>query len=131
MLLCNCRSFSTQSRPSGGVDADAFSRLYEMHPQGRKFTFEDDDQVYTSQSGCCSFHPRRANKVQKIERMELCFCQKNKWEDDWVQYWFYAKIAFPMSNPSSEVSYPLARKLQPFNHVTKAEFKRMVPGYKD
>ena len=87
--------------------------------------------MYTAQSGCCSFHPRRTNKTQGIERMELSYYQKNKWEDDWVQYWFYAKIAFPMSNPSSEVSYPLARKLQPFNHVTKAEFKRMVPGYKD
>ena len=87
--------------------------------------------MYTAQSGCCSFHPRRANKVQKIERIELSFCQKNKWEDDWVQYWFYAKIAFPASDPSGEISYPLAAKVQPFKHVTKAEFKRMVPGYKD
>ena len=55
------------------MDADAFCRLYEMHPYGRKVTFEDNDQVYTAQSGCCSFHPRRANKVQKIERIELSF----------------------------------------------------------
>jgi len=41
----------------GPVSADAFCRLYEMHPQGRKVSFEDDDQLYTAQSGCCSFHP--------------------------------------------------------------------------
>lgn len=115
----------------GPVSADAFCRLYEMHPQGRKVSFEDDDLLYTAQSGCCSFHPRRSNKVQKIERIELSFCQKNKWEDEWVQYWFYAKIAFSASDPSCGVSYPLAMKVRLFIYVTKADFRRTVPGYKD
>ena len=27
-----------------------------------------------------------------MERIELSTSQKNKWEDDWVKYWFYAQI---------------------------------------
>lgn len=48
-----------------------------------------------AQSGCCTFVPRRSNKTRKLDQVEISFAQKNKWEDDWVQYWFYAKIAFP------------------------------------
>ena len=110
---------------------DAICRLYKIHPQGQKVTFEDDDQLYTAQSGYCSFHPRRANKTQKIEHIKLSYCQKNKWEDDWAQYWFYAKISFPASGPSAAVSYPLSAKVLPFNHVSKANFKRTAAGYKD
>jgi len=94
-------------------------------------TFEDDGQLYTAQSGYCSFHPRRANKTQKIEHIKLSYCQKNKWEDDWAQYWFYAKISFPASGPSVAVSYPLSAKVVRFNHVSKANFKRTAAGYKD
>ena len=32
----------------GAVSVDAFCRLYELHPQGRRVSFEDDDQVYTA-----------------------------------------------------------------------------------
>ena len=70
----------------GPVSVDAFCRLYEMHPQTRKVSFEEDPQVFSAQSGCCSFHPRRTNKTHGIDRMELSYCQKNKWEDDWEQY---------------------------------------------
>ena len=69
----------------GPVNVDTFCRLYEMHPQTRKVSFDEDPQVFSAQSGCCSFHPRRTNKTQGIERMELSYCQKNKWEDDWEQ----------------------------------------------
>jgi len=61
----------------GAVNADAFCRLYEMHLQTQKVSFDDDDdddQVYFVQSGCWSFHPRRANKTQKIEWIELSYC---------------------------------------------------------
>ena len=102
-----------------------------MHLQGQKVSFEDDDKVYSAQSGCCSFHPRWVNKVQKIERIELSFCQKNKWEDDWEQYWFYTKIGFPSVEPSEGVSYPLAAKIEEFKHITKADFRRTVAGYKE
>jgi len=83
----------------GPISVDAFCRLYEMHPQTRKVSFDEDPQVYSAQSGC-SFHPRRTNKTHGIDRMELSYCQKNKWEDDWEQYWFYAKIGFPSVDSS-------------------------------
>jgi len=63
--------------------------------------------------------------------MELSYCQKNQWEDDWEQYWFYAKISFPSAESSGEVSYPLAAKIEEFKHVTKADFRRTAPGYKE
>ena len=115
----------------GPVSMDAFCRLYEMHPQTRKVSFEEDPQVFSAQSGCCSFHPRRTNRTQGIERIELSFCQKNKWEDDWEQYWFYAKIGFPGADPSERVSYPLAAKVAEFRHITKADFRRTAAGYKE
>jgi len=113
------------------VSMDAFCRLYEMHPQGRRISFDEDPQVYSAQSAYCSFHPRTTNKTQGIEKMELSYCQKNKWEDDWEQYWFYAKIGFPREDSSGEVSYPLASRIEEFKHVTKADFRRTAPGYKE
>ena len=102
-----------------------------MHPQGRRVSFDEDPQVYSAQSACCSFHPRRTNKTQGIEKMELSFCQKNKWEDDWEQYWFYAKIGFSGDDSLGEVSYPLASRIEEFKHITKVDFRRTAPGYKE
>ena len=102
-----------------------------MHPQTWKVSFDEDPQVFPAQSGCCSFHPRRTNKTQGIERMELSYYQKNKWEDDWEQYLFYAKIGFPSVESSAEVSYPLAAKIEQFKHITKADFRRTAAGYKE
>ena len=110
---------------------DPFYRLYEMHPQTRKVSFDEDPQVYSAQSGCCSFHPRRTNKTQGIDRIELSYCQKNKWEDDWEQYWFYAKIGFPTVDSSEGVSYPLAAKVAEFKHTTNVDFRRTAASYKE
>ena len=79
----------------GLVSVDTFCRIYELHPQGRKVRFEDEDDAYSAQSGCCTFVPRRSNKSLKIDRLQLLYCQKNRWDDDWAQFWFYAKVAFP------------------------------------
>jgi len=65
---------------------DTFCRFYELHPQGRKVRFEDEDDAFSAQSGCCTFVPRRPNRSQKIERLELSYCQKNRWDDDWAQF---------------------------------------------
>jgi len=66
----------------GPVSIDAFCRLYELHPQGCKVRFADEDEVFSAQSGCCTFVARRPNKSQKIDRVELSYCQKNRWDDD-------------------------------------------------
>ena len=54
----------------------------------------------------------------KIERAEICYCQKNRWDDDWAQYWFYAKIVFLDESISVKVSYPLTSKVLFLEHVT-------------
>ena len=70
----------------GPISIDVFCRLYELHPQGRKVQFEDEDEAFSAQSGCCTFVPRRPNKTLKIERVELSYYQKNRWDDDWAQF---------------------------------------------
>ena len=63
----------------GPISVDGFCRLY---PQGRKVRIEDEDDVFSAQSRCCTFVPRRSNKTLKIDRVELSYCQKNRWDDD-------------------------------------------------
>ena len=74
---------------------------------------------------------RRPNKSLKIDRLELSYCQKNRWDDDWAQFWFYAKVAFPGSDDPANVSYPLASKVNLVEHISQAEFRRSAVGYKD
>jgi hypothetical protein len=96
------------------VSLDTFCRFYELHPQGWKISFEGEEEIYTAQSGCCTFVPRRNKKVLKLDRIEISYNQKNKWYNKWVQYWFYAKIAFPSTSDSQESVFPLASKVMPF-----------------
>ena len=115
----------------GPISVDGFCRLYELHPQGWKVHFADEDEVFSTQSGCCTFVPRRTNKSQRIEWVELSYCQKNQWDDDWTKFWFYAKIGFPSADDSAAVSYPLASKVLPVEHISQADFRRSGAGYKD
>jgi hypothetical protein len=39
------------------VSPDTFCRFYELHPQGRKISFEGEEEVFHAQSGCCTFVP--------------------------------------------------------------------------
>lgn len=96
------------------VSADTSCRFYELHPQSRKISFEGEDEVFNAQSGCCTFIPRRGNKALKLDRVELSYCQKNKWEDDWGQYWFYAKLAFSGSECRG-IPFHSWRRLSHFN----------------
>jgi hypothetical protein len=41
--------------------------------------------------------------------MEISYSQKNKWDDDWAQYWFYAKIAFPSVSDCQEREFIMLR----------------------
>lgn len=75
--------------------------------------------------------PQRENKALKLDRVELSFCQRNKWDDDWAQYWFYAKIAFPSSSSSRGSNFSLAVKAAKFDHVNQAIFKKSAPGFKE
>jgi len=79
-----------------------------MNPQGQKVTFEDDEQVYTAQSGCCSFHPRRANKVQKI----VCEASWRCWE------WSYHVKTLASERPRWRYGYQVvSRQVTLFGEV--------------
>ena len=47
----------------------------------------------------------------------LSTAYKNKWEGNWLGYWFYAKIGFPDPEGSSEEKYLLASDIEMFDHV--------------
>ena len=43
-----------------------------------------------------------------LEKVMLSTAQKNKWEGNWLGYWFYAKIGFPDPEGSNEEKFLLA-----------------------
>jgi hypothetical protein len=51
------------------VSPNTFCRFYELHPQGWKIFFEGEDEIYSVQSGCCTFVLGRNNKVLKLDRV--------------------------------------------------------------
>ena len=66
-----------------------------------------------------------------VTKVEISFFQKNRWDDDWEQYWFYAKIGFAGKQDSSKVFYPLASKVQPLDLTNQAEFRRSAQNYRE
>ena len=74
---------------------------------------------------------RRSNKTLNIEKMVISHCQKNRWDDDYAQHWFYAKIGFSDGKTPLKVIYPVASKIAALEHVNQAEFWRSSPGFKD
>jgi hypothetical protein len=98
----------------GEVSADGFSRLFELHCQDRKILEEGETEPSEAQNACCTFIPRKNNKKAKLERVELSTAHKNKWEDGWVKYWFYAKVEFSKPESPSEVFYLLAADVEIF-----------------
>lgn len=113
------------------LSTDVFCHLYELHSQTWKvFTEGGDDESYEAQSGCCTFVPRKNNKKIGLKRLELSHSQKNKWEDDLAQYWFYAKICFPNPKKPGEVFYLMAVKVLPFEHTHQPGFNKRLPEFK-
>lgn len=68
------------------VNVDAFVRYHELYHQRRLVKLEGDSEKFDGQYGCCSFVARRENSKKKIQRVELSFAQKNKWDDQWLYY---------------------------------------------
>lgn len=98
---------------------DSFIRYYELHPQPQ--TMMIDGTTKEAQFGYCSFVPRRRNAKLGIEKVDFCFGQKNKWDGDWLSYWFYAKIAHTSSR-SLAPKFPFACKVEAANFKTTVEF---------
>ena len=82
------------------------------------------------QNGCCTFVPRKPNKRTGLLKVMLSTAYKNKWEGNWLGYWFYAKIGFPDPEGSSEEKYLLASDIEMFDHVYQPAFSKRGPGFK-
>lgn len=80
---------------SGRADVDGFVRFFELHIQKQKVQYEGNSTVYENHFGCATFATRRKNSKKQIERVELSQAHKNKWDDDWLSYWFYVKVDMP------------------------------------
>jgi len=96
---------------------DALCRLFQLHCQPRKVYVNDDIELSEVQNGCCTFIPRKPNKKTGLERVMLSTAQKDKWEGNWLGYWFYVKIGFPDPEGFGEEKYLLASDIEVFEHT--------------
>jgi len=52
-----------------------------------------------------------AKRQQSDPRLEISYCQKNKWDKEWMQYWFYVRTSSTTSigfDGRKVTCYPLA-----------------------
>ena len=107
-------------------DVDTFCTYYELQKQPkRKKEVRDGKEVeVTYQYGSCTFMSKRN---QGVDRLEISFCQKGKWDRGWLEQWFYVKTYGVRSTTEDgeEVSeYPLTSRMEemaPHMHVDPPE----------
>lgn len=80
-----------------------------------------DGSSKEAQFGYCSFVPRRKNTKLGIKKIDLCFSQKNKWDGDWLTYWFYAKIVHT-SSKNSVPKFSIGCKIEAASFKTATDF---------
>lgn len=112
------------------VDVDAFIHYHELHHQQRLVKFEGSSEKFDAQLGCCSFVTRRENKKKKIQRVELSFSQKNKWEEDRLRYWFYVMVGCPDPLSPDTTIYPFACKVEDLNITHISDYDAQSAGFK-
>lgn len=91
--------------------------------------FVANPEKFDAQLGCCSFVASHENKKKKIERIELLFSQKNKWEEDWPRYWFYVKIGLPDPLTPEKAIYPFACKVEDMKVVFVPDYDSKLVGF--
>ena len=72
----------------------------------------------------------RSNKKTSLMKVVLAAAQKNKWEGNWLEYWFYAKIGFSDPEGSSEERFLLASDIEAFDHTFQPAYNKRAPGFK-
>lgn len=88
-----------------------------MHTQFKHI--EVDDKKVTKFFGCSSFKPVRGG-------LQISPAIKNKWNEDWVKYWFYHKV--PLVEEKDRRGklikrYPLAAKMSKNSFDCKPSFE--------
>ena len=103
---------------------DTFCTYFELQRQPKKV----GAQGLVAQYGSCAF---MAKRQQGKSRLEISYCQKNKWDKDWMRYWFYIQtfdVTFTHEDGKKITRYPLASvmtEMKPLAKVTPSE--EMMP----
>ena len=77
-----------------------------------------DDELI-AQYGSCTFMVKRQ---QGESWLEILYCQKNKWDKDWMHYWFYVQTFGVTSNHEDRkkiTRYPHASVMTEMKALTK------------
>jgi hypothetical protein len=77
-----------------------------------------DDELIAQYDSCAFM----AKRQQGDSRLEISYCQKNKWDKDWMCYWFYVQ-AFGVTSTHEDgkkiTRYPLASVMTEMKPLTK------------
>ncbi|TVU05927.1 hypothetical protein EJB05_49113, partial [Eragrostis curvula] len=101
------------------VNYEAFLRFFSCHLQNKKVYYDND--VLLLQYGVCTFQPRNFSKKSKLEKVALVTASRNRWDNDWVDYWFYAEVP-EGENEDGSSCYPLASSLVPAEPIFSPAF---------
>jgi hypothetical protein len=68
-----------------------------------------------------------AKRQQEGSHFEISYCQKNKWDSDWMKYWFYIRmysVTHTFEDGTKVVRHPLASvmsEMKPLSKVAPSE----------
>ena len=102
---------------------DTFCTYYELQkqPKKKKEVRDGKEVEVTYQYGSCTFMSMRN---QGVDRLEISFCQKGKWDRGWLEQWFYVKTYRVRSTTEDgeEVSeYPLTSRMEEMAPHTRVD----------
>jgi len=99
---------------------DTFCSYFELQRQPKKVKNTEGEE-FIEQFGSCAFMPRRTMLGM---RCEISFCQKGKWEKDWMKAWFYVKspaASHTLEDGKVEKIFPYASKIKEMKPVYKVD----------
>jgi hypothetical protein len=89
MVFLTLSKFSWAYESCGVVPSiDTFCAYYELQKQPKKVKVARVKLV--AQYGSYAYMMKRS---QEGARLEISWCQKNKWDRDWMEHWFYVKTS--------------------------------------
>ena len=75
----------------------------------------------TYQYGSCTFMSKRN---QGVDRLEISFCQKGKWDRSWLEQWFYVKtygVRSTTEDGEELLEYPLTSRMEEMASHTRVD----------
>jgi hypothetical protein len=99
---------------------DTFCTYFELQRQPKKVKNAEGEE-FIAQFGSCAFMPRR---TMPRARCEISFCQKDKWEKDWMRAWFYVRTptaSKTLDDGQVDKVYPYASKMKELKPVYKVD----------